>query len=59
MVQELKNKYFNAEGLVAENKVLVPESLKMKLYGLSKQVKEGDCKMPQPPRYSINFLSII
>jgi len=53
MAQELKTKFFNAEKLVNESRVQVPESLKMKLYGLSKQAKEGDCRMPQPPRYII------
>ena len=26
------------------------EPVKMKLYGLLKQSKEGDCRMPMPPR---------
>lgn len=46
---QLKNQFLRAEGLVNEGKVQVPESLKYKLYGLSKQVVVGDCKMPQPP----------
>jgi len=49
MAQELKSKFIAAEKLVNENRVQVPESLKMKLYGLAKHAKEGDCKMPQPP----------
>lgn len=48
--QDLKNQFVQAEVQVNEAKVQVPESLKMKLYGLAKQAKEGDCKMPQPPR---------
>lgn len=47
--QELKTKFAIAEKLVNENRVQVPENFKMKLYGLSKQAKEGDCRMPQPP----------
>jgi hypothetical protein len=49
MSQEMKANFFNAEKLVNESRVQVPETLKMKLYGLAKQAKEGDCKMPQPP----------
>lgn len=49
MAQELKTKFVAAEKLIQENRVQVPESLKMKLYGLAKQAKEGDCRMPQPP----------
>ncbi len=45
----MKANFFNAEKLVNESRVQVPETLKMKLYGLAKQAKEGDCKMPQPP----------
>jgi acyl-CoA-binding protein len=48
--QDLKNQFLQAETLVNDSKVQVPESLKMKLYGLAKQAKEGDCKMPQPPQ---------
>jgi acyl-CoA-binding protein len=47
--QELKNQFLQSEQMVNENRVQVPESLKMKLYGLGKQIKEGDCRMPQPP----------
>ncbi len=48
-LEDLKSKFLNAESLVNDNKVQVPETIKMKLYGLGKQIKEGDCKMPQPP----------
>jgi hypothetical protein len=49
MAQDLKTKFVAAEKLIQENRVQVPETLKMKLYGLAKQAKEGDCRMPQPP----------
>ncbi len=48
-VQDLKNQFLHSESLVNDNRVQVPESFKMKLYGLAKQIKEGDCRMPQPP----------
>lgn len=49
--QDLKSKFDIAEKLVNENQVQVPQNFKMKLYGLSKQAKEGDCRIPQPPEY--------
>ena len=49
MSQDLKTQYLSAEAQVNDNRVQVPETIRMKLYGLSKQIKEGDCKMPQPP----------
>lgn len=46
----LKDKFLEAEGFLSQAKLQMPETVKLKLYGLSKQIKEGDCKMPQPPR---------
>lgn len=55
----LKDRFLEAEGFLSANKIQMTEALKLKLYGLSKQIKEGDCKMPQPPRYFyIMFLSL-
>jgi acyl-CoA-binding protein len=51
MALSLHERFTNAEKIFQECKDNVPENLKMKLYGLSKQAKEGDCRMPQPPRY--------
>lgn len=45
----LKNQFLKAEALVNEGRVQVPESLKYKLYGIGKQIVNGDCKMQQPP----------
>jgi acyl-CoA-binding protein len=47
----LKEKFLEAEGYLAQSKVQMSETIKLRLYGLTKQIKEGDCKMPQPPRY--------
>lgn len=47
--KELKKKYLQAEKLVNELVVIIPEEQKMTLYGLQKQVREGDCDKPQPP----------
>lgn len=49
MSQDLKAQFLQAEKQVSEGKAQIPETLKMKLYGLAKQAKEGDCRMPQPP----------
>lgn len=46
---DLKTQFLAAEASVNENRVQVPETVRMKLYGLAKQVKEGDCRMPKPP----------
>lgn len=46
----LHERYVNAEVFYNANKHRVPENLKYKIYGLSKQAKEGDCRMPMPPR---------
>lgn len=46
----------NAEKIFQECSDQVPDNLKMKLYGLAKQAKEGDCRMPMPPRYEIAFI---
>lgn len=48
--QSLNERFTNAERILQECRDNVPENLKMKLYGLSKQAKEGDCRMPMPPR---------
>jgi acyl-CoA-binding protein len=47
--QDLKTQFLTAEASVSDNKVQAPESIRMKLYGLAKQIKEGDCRMPKPP----------
>jgi hypothetical protein len=51
--EDLKARFLIAEKLVNESQVQVPQNLKMKLYGLLKQAKEGDCRMAQPPEYFI------
>lgn len=50
-MSNLKDKFLDAEGFLAQNKIQMSETAKLRLYGLTKQIKEGDCKMPQPPRY--------
>jgi acyl-CoA-binding protein len=50
MMLSLHERFVNAEKIFQECKDRVPENLTMKLYGLSKQAKEGDCRMPMPPR---------
>jgi hypothetical protein len=47
----LKEKFLEAEGFLSQSKIQMSETIKLRLYGLTKQIKEGDCKMPQPPRY--------
>lgn len=47
-MSELKDKFLEAEAFLA-TKPQMTETLKLRLYGLTKQIKEGDCKMPQPP----------
>lgn len=54
--QSLSERFTNAERILQECRDNVPENLKMKLYGLSKQAKEGDCRMPMPPRYWIRLI---
>ncbi len=44
-----RTQFLTAEASVNENRVQVPENIRMKLYGLAKQIKEGDCRMPKPP----------
>lgn len=46
----LHERFANAERHLQDARDNIPENLKMKLYGLSKQAKEGDCRMPMPPR---------
>ena len=48
--QSLHERFNNAERILQECRDNIPENLRMKLYGLSKQAKEGDCRMPMPPR---------
>lgn len=56
-MQSLKDKYLSAESYFNVHREEVSESLKLKLYGLSKQAKEGDCRMPEPPRYHTHHLT--
>lgn len=56
MMLSLHERFMNAEKIFQECSDQVPDNLKMKLYGLAKQAKEGDCRMPMPPRYEIAFI---
>jgi hypothetical protein len=45
----LHEKFVLAEKSLNESTANIPDNLRLKLYGLSKQAKEGDCRMPMPP----------
>eukprot|EP01038_Epipyxis_sp_PR26KG_P004414 gene4414-6241_t len=46
----LKSRFIQADEDLFSGKIKVNDpKIKMKLYGLAKQVKEGDCKMDMPP----------
>jgi len=47
--KELIEKYLSAEKDVEKDRVIVPEELKMTIYALAKQIREGDCNKPKPP----------
>jgi acyl-CoA-binding protein len=46
----LYERFLQAEKNCEDSDQSIPENLKMRLYGLKKQAREGDCKMPMPPR---------
>lgn len=50
-MSDLKAQFSLAEAYLKENKVSLSDDIRGRLYGLSKQAIEGDCKMPCPPRY--------
>lgn len=50
LMLSLHERFVNAEKILQEYQDKIPDNLKMKLYGLNKQAKEGDCRMPMPPR---------
>lgn len=48
-IKEVKRKFIEAETEVKDEIFIVPEELKMTLYALGKQIREGDCNKPKPP----------
>ena len=49
MSSNMKAQFLQAEAKMQANPTELAPVKKMRLYGLVKQVKEGDCKMPMPP----------
>lgn len=47
-IAELKEKFSYCEALINEKKVHVPESVEMRIYGLRKQIRQGECTEAKP-----------